>query len=111
MSIASSTSSITRRWFAGVVLSALSTVALAQAAKPHVVVLATGGTIAGACASAANSATYAAAKVPVDKLARTKVQMAAVPPICQHRDSVGRKLVPLFLGEPYRWLVRLVHCS
>ena len=37
MSIASSTSSITRRWFAGVVLSALSTVALAQAAKPNVV--------------------------------------------------------------------------
>eukprot|EP01036_Dinobryon_divergens_P060196 gene60196-80281_t len=64
----SSSSSITRRWFAGVVLSALSTVALAQAAKPHVVVLATGGTIAGAGASAANSATYAAAKVPVDKL-------------------------------------------
>ena len=61
-------SSITRRWFAGVVLSALSTVALAQAAKPHVGVLATGGTIAGAGASAANSATYAAAKVPVDKL-------------------------------------------
>ena len=59
---------ITRRWLAGVVLSALSTVALAQAAKPHVVVLATGGTIAGAGASAANSATYAAAKVPVDKL-------------------------------------------
>ena len=59
---------ITRRWFAGVVLSALSTVALAQAAKPHVVVLATGGTIAGAGASAAHSATYAAAKVPVDKL-------------------------------------------
>lgn len=61
-------SSITRRWFAGLVLSALSTVALAQTAKPHVVVLATGGTIAGAGASAANSATYAAAKVPVDKL-------------------------------------------
>ena len=59
---------ITRRWFAGVVLSALSTVALAQTAKPHVVVLATCGTIAGAGASAANSATYAAAKVPVDKL-------------------------------------------
>ena len=38
------------------------------ATLPHVVVLATGGTIAGAGASAANSATYAAAKVPVDKL-------------------------------------------
>ncbi len=43
--------------------------AAAQAAtKPHVVVLATGGTIAGAGASAMNSATYSAAKVPVDKL-------------------------------------------
>src|SRR6476469_6822244 len=36
--------------------------------KSNVVVLATGGTIAGAGASAANSATYQAAKVPVDKL-------------------------------------------
>jgi glutamin-(asparagin-)ase len=35
---------------------------------PNVVILATGGTIAGAGASAENSATYAAAKVPVDKL-------------------------------------------
>jgi glutamin-(asparagin-)ase len=42
--------------------------ATAQAGKPHVVVLATGGTIAGAGASAVNSATYTAAKVPVDKL-------------------------------------------
>ena len=78
MSIASSTSSITRRWFAGVVLSALSTVALAQAAKPHVVVLAIGGTIAGAGASAANSATYAAAKVPVDKLLAGLPELANV---------------------------------
>lgn len=36
--------------------------------KAQVVILATGGTIAGAGASAANSATYQAAKVPVDKL-------------------------------------------
>ena len=43
--------------------------AMAQTApKATVVVLATGGTIAGAGASAANSATYQAAKVPVDKL-------------------------------------------
>jgi glutamin-(asparagin-)ase len=46
--------------------------AFAQTAPPapkaNVVVLATGGTIAGAGASAANSATYQAAKVPVDKL-------------------------------------------
>ena len=40
----------------------------AQAGKPNVVVLATGGTIAGAGASAVNSATYTAAKVPVDNL-------------------------------------------
>ena len=40
----------------------------AFADKPHVVVLATGGTIAGAGADAAKSATYQAAKVPVDKL-------------------------------------------
>ncbi|QTN28104.1 asparaginase [Rhodoferax sp. AJA081-3] len=53
---------------AGLALTALTTCALAQAAKPNVVVLATGGTIAGAGASAINSATYAAAKVPVDKL-------------------------------------------
>ncbi|HJV28264.1 MAG TPA: type II asparaginase [Aromatoleum sp.] len=37
-------------------------------AHSNVVILATGGTIAGAGASAANSATYQAAKVPVDKL-------------------------------------------
>jgi glutamin-(asparagin-)ase len=44
--------------------------ALAQdaAPKPNVVILATGGTIAGAGADATQSATYQAAKVPVDKL-------------------------------------------
>ena len=52
---------------AGFALLAASAVAHAQA-LPNVVILATGGTIAGAGASAANSATYAAAKVPVDKL-------------------------------------------
>ena len=36
--------------------------------KPQVVILATGGTIAGAGAGLANSATYQAAKVPVDAL-------------------------------------------
>ena len=40
----------------------------AFADKPNVVILATGGTIAGAGADAAKSATYQAAKVPVDKL-------------------------------------------
>src|SRR5688500_14253470 len=39
---------------AGFALAAFATLAAAQAAKPNVVVLATGGTIAGAGASAAN---------------------------------------------------------
>lgn len=57
-----------RRWLIGLVFALMSALAAAQAGKPTVVVLATGGTIAGAGASAVNSATYAAAKVPVDKL-------------------------------------------
>ena len=44
-------------------------------AKPHVVLVATGGTIAGAGASATNSATYQAAKVPVDDLISAVPQM------------------------------------
>jgi glutamin-(asparagin-)ase len=52
---------------------------LAQpAAKARVVILATGGTIAGAGASAANSATYQAAKVPVDKLLASVPELANV---------------------------------
>ena len=42
------------------------------------VVLATGGTIAGAGASAANSATYQAAKVPVEKLVAGIPELADV---------------------------------
>ena len=53
---------------AGLALASWTLLAAAQGGKPQVVVLATGGTIAGAGASAINSATYAAAKVPVDKL-------------------------------------------
>ena len=53
----------------GALLFLLLTGTLAGAADlPRVVILATGGTIAGAGAGAANSATYQAAKVPVDKL-------------------------------------------
>ncbi len=52
--------------------------ASAPAAKPQVVVLATGGTIAGAGASAANSATYQAAKVPIDKLLAGVPELASV---------------------------------
>ncbi len=40
----------------------------AQAKLANVVILATGGTIAGAGESAVNNATYQTAKVPVDKL-------------------------------------------
>jgi len=65
-----------RAWMAGASLLAFGSLASAQSApvaspdpaKPNVVILATGGTIAGAGASAVNSASYAAAKVAVDKL-------------------------------------------
>ncbi|TXN77064.1 type II asparaginase [Methylobacterium sp. WL8] len=50
----------------------------AKVGKPNVVILATGGTIAGAGADAANSATYQAAKVGVDKLIAAVPQMSAI---------------------------------
>ena len=50
----------------------------AQATKPNVIILATGGTIAGAGADAMNSATYQAAKVPVDKLIAGLPQLANI---------------------------------
>jgi glutamin-(asparagin-)ase len=46
--------------------------------KPNVVILATGGTIAGAGAGVANSATYQAAKVPVDKLIAGVPELASL---------------------------------
>ncbi|MGQ5523347.1 type II asparaginase [Chitinimonas sp. PSY-7] len=55
--------------------TALTTVA---AEKPNVVILATGGTIAGAGATTANSASYQAAKVPVDKLILSVPELANV---------------------------------
>jgi glutamin-(asparagin-)ase len=57
-----------RAYAAAAALLAASAIVHAQTALPNVVILATGGTIAGAGASAINSATYAAAKVGVDKL-------------------------------------------
>jgi glutamin-(asparagin-)ase len=48
--------------------TAAATTPAAPATKPNIVIVATGGTIAGAGATSANSATYQAAKVPVDKL-------------------------------------------
>ncbi|WKB51961.1 type II asparaginase [Eleftheria terrae] len=59
--------------------------ALAQATKPRVVIVATGGTIAGAGASATHSATYQAAKVPVDKL------IAGVPELSQVAEVRGEQ--------------------
>ncbi|VTU37980.1 asparaginase [Variovorax sp. PBL-E5] len=56
-----------RSFAAAAALAAAGAIVHAQA-LPNVVILATGGTIAGAGASAVNSATYSAAKVPVDKL-------------------------------------------
>ena len=50
----------------------------AWAGLPNVVILATGGTIAGAGAEATNSATYQAAKVPVDKLIAGVPELAKV---------------------------------
>ena len=58
-------------------LLAASAIAQAQA-LPNVVILATGGTIAGAGASAVNSATYAAAKVGVEKLIAGLPELATV---------------------------------
>jgi glutamin-(asparagin-)ase len=54
--------------------------------KSNIVVLATGGTIAGAGATAANSATYQAAKVPVDKL------IAGVPELADIANVRGEQV-------------------
>ncbi|MDH6169652.1 glutamin-(asparagin-)ase [Variovorax boronicumulans] len=67
-----------RAFAAGAALLAASAIAQAQQALPNVVILATGGTIAGAGASAVNSATYAAAKVGVDKLIAGLPELAKV---------------------------------
>ena len=66
---------------------ATSASAFAQAAtKSNIVVLASGGTIAGAGASAANSAPYQAAKVPVDKL------IAGVPELADIANVRGEQV-------------------
>jgi L-asparaginase type II len=56
------------RWLVAMVSMLVLSNASLAADKPNVVILATGGTIAGAGADVTNSATYQAAKVPVDKL-------------------------------------------
>ncbi len=56
------------RWALVVVSAVVFSGTVIAQSKPNVVILATGGTIAGAGADVTNSATYQAAKVPVDKL-------------------------------------------
>ncbi len=58
----------------------------AAATKANIVILATGGTIAGAGADATNSATYQAAKVPVDKL------IAAIPSLGELANVRGEQV-------------------
>ncbi len=55
----------------------------------NVVILATGGTIAGAGASAANSATYQAAKLGVDKL------IAGVPELADIANVRGEQVMQI----------------
>ena len=57
--------------------------------KPNVVILATGGTIAGAGADVANSATYQSAKVPVDKL------IAGIPQLTNVANVRGEQVFQL----------------
>lgn len=65
------------RWLLAMATALVMCGAFAQA-KPNVVILATGGTIAGAGADVTNSATYQAAKVPVDKLIAGIPQLANI---------------------------------
>jgi glutamin-(asparagin-)ase len=76
------------KWMAllAVCLSMLTMAAAQAETKPKVVVLATGGTIAGAGDSVLNSATYQAAKVPVDKL------IAGVPELKDIADVRGEQV-------------------
>lgn len=72
----------------------LPSMASATAAEPrqqraNVVILATGGTIAGAGASAANSATYQAAKLGVDKL------IAGVPELAELANIRGEQVLQI----------------
>ncbi len=73
------------RGLVGAALLATAVPALA-ADKPHVVIVATGGTIAGAGVSAGNTASYEAGKVGIDAL------IAAVPQIAEVADVTGEQV-------------------
>ena len=81
-------STLLQKWVAlfAVCLWMLTMGAAQAQGKPKVVVLATGGTIAGAGATAVNSAIYQAAKVPVDKL------IAGVPELKDVADVRGEQV-------------------
>ena len=61
----------------------------ADAAKPHVVILATGGTIAGTGASSTTTIGYTAAKLGVDKM------IAAVPELSKVADVRGEQVAQI----------------
>ena len=79
------------KWMAlfAVCLSMLTMSTVQAQSKPKVVVLATGGTIAGAGASVANSATYQTAKVPIDKL------IAGVPELKDIAEVRGEQVLQI----------------
>jgi glutamin-(asparagin-)ase len=56
------------KWILAIASAMLLSGGVFAQSKPNVVILATGGTIAGAGADVTNSASYQSAKVPVDKL-------------------------------------------
>lgn len=70
-----------------ILLASAATIFMGQSwALPKVTILATGGTIAGAGVDATNSATYQAAKVPVDKL------IAGLPMLSKIADVTGEQV-------------------
>lgn len=64
---------------AGLLITTCTHFALAQPSQSHIVVVATGGTIAGIGDSATSSATYASGKVPIDKLLASLQQLSGTP--------------------------------
>ncbi|WP_394824833.1 type II asparaginase [Pendulispora albinea] len=62
---------------------------VAQASKPRIMILATGGTIAGTGASSVNSASYTASKVAVDQL------IAGVPELSRVAEVRGEQVMQI----------------
>lgn len=79
-------SGLTRAAALGTLLAAPLAGTAIAADKPHVVIVATGGTIAGAGASAGDTASYEAGKVGIDAL------IAAVPQMGEVADVTGEQV-------------------